>query len=123
MITEIYLVRHAHSEYSSGNEETRGLSERGRNDALTVTKLLSQENVQVVCSSPYARAIQTVERIASILGCRRTWTNGFENEISLNSATLWRTAWRQWKEVLWNPISRSQVANRIETLNYEELVR
>lgn len=69
LISEIYLVRHAHSEHSSPeNEKTRGLSERGRNDALLVTKLLSQEAIQVVCSSPYARAIQTVEGIANVLG-------------------------------------------------------
>jgi 2,3-bisphosphoglycerate-dependent phosphoglycerate mutase len=67
LITEIYLVRHAHSEYSSGHEETRTLSERGRIDALAVTELLLKERIQVVCSSPYVRAIQTVEDIANVL--------------------------------------------------------
>lgn len=68
MITEIYLVRHADSEYSSGDEETRTLSERGRIDALVVTELLLKERIQVVCSSPYARAIETVEGVANRLG-------------------------------------------------------
>lgn len=68
MLTEVYLVRHAHSEYSLGQEETRGLSDRGRNDVLTVTKLLSKEDIEVVCSSPYTRAIQTVEGTAKALG-------------------------------------------------------
>ena len=61
MITEIYLVRHAHSDYSSGDDETRALSERGRIDALAVTELLLKEHIQVICSSPYVRAVQTVE--------------------------------------------------------------
>lgn len=67
MITEIYLVRHAHSDYSSGDEETRTLSERGRIDALAVTELLLKQRIQVVCSSPYVRAVQTVEGIAHAL--------------------------------------------------------
>ena len=69
MITEIYLVRHCHSEYSSPeDEEIRGLSERGYKDVLTVTELLSEAGIQVVCSSPYARAVQTVQGIANLIG-------------------------------------------------------
>ncbi|KYP81785.1 histidine phosphatase family protein [Ferroacidibacillus organovorans] len=68
MITEIYLVRHADSDYSSGDEETRTLSERGRIDALTVTELLMKERIQMVCSSPYVRAIQTIKGTATRLG-------------------------------------------------------
>lgn len=67
MITEIYLVRHADSNYSSGDEATRTLSERGRIDALTVTELLLKERIQAVYSSPYVRAVQTVEGIADRL--------------------------------------------------------
>jgi 2,3-bisphosphoglycerate-dependent phosphoglycerate mutase len=70
MITEIYFVRHAHSEYSLEHEETRELSEQGRKDALTVTKLLVEQGIQAVCSSPYLRAIQTVEGIANVLGVK-----------------------------------------------------
>lgn len=68
MTTEIYLVRHADSDYSSGDEETRTLSERGRIDAVSVTELLWRERIQVVCSSPYVRAVQTIEGIADRLG-------------------------------------------------------
>lgn len=68
LLTEIYLVRHAHSEYSAEQEATRGLSERGRRDALTVTDPLSKERIEAVCSSPYVRAVQTVEGIARLVG-------------------------------------------------------
>jgi 2,3-bisphosphoglycerate-dependent phosphoglycerate mutase len=68
LLTEIYLVRHAHSEYSAEQEATRGLSERGRIDALSVTELLSKERIEAVCSSPYVRAVQTVEGIARLVG-------------------------------------------------------
>jgi len=68
LLTEIYLVRHAHSEYSPEQEATRGLSERGQRDAIAVTELLSDEGIQAVCSSPYVRAVQTVEGIAAFIG-------------------------------------------------------
>jgi 2,3-bisphosphoglycerate-dependent phosphoglycerate mutase len=61
--TNIYLVRHAHSTYTP-DEINRPLSERGLKDAERITELLSYENITHVVSSPYKRAIQTVEGIA-----------------------------------------------------------
>ncbi|CAN7483868.1 histidine phosphatase family protein [Rossellomorea sp. LjRoot5] len=62
-MTKLYLVRHAHSIYTS-EERTRPLSEKGRRDALNVTGRLIKEKIDVVCSSPYKRAMETVEGIA-----------------------------------------------------------
>ncbi|MCB5239091.1 histidine phosphatase family protein [Niallia circulans] len=61
--TTIYLVRHAHSVYSS-DELGRPLSEKGISDAKRVAKRMEMESVDIVLSSPYKRAIQTVEGIA-----------------------------------------------------------
>ena len=63
MITNLYFVRHAHSHYST-DELGRPLSERGLEDAKQITELLQGENMDVVISSPYKRAYQTVEGIA-----------------------------------------------------------
>ncbi|MFF2092405.1 histidine phosphatase family protein [Paenibacillus sp. NPDC058174] len=65
MITTLYLVRHAHSVYSS-DEWNRPLSERGTEDALKVADRLKNEKITAVLSSPYKRAIQTVEGLAEI---------------------------------------------------------
>ena len=62
--TTIYFVRHAHSVYSQ-DEAGRPLSEKGMKDADYITSLLKQANIDKVISSPYRRAIQTVEGIAS----------------------------------------------------------
>lgn len=62
-MTKLYLVRHAHSVYTP-EEMTRPLSGRGRRDARYVTKLLMKERIDAVCSSPYRRAVETVEGIA-----------------------------------------------------------
>lgn len=66
MLTNLYFVRHAHSIYST-DELGRPLSEKGMVDAKKITDLLLQENIEVVVSSPYKRAIQTVEGIANHL--------------------------------------------------------
>lgn len=64
--TNLYLVRHAHSVYTP-DEFERPLSDKGFADAKRVTKRLIPENIEQVISSPYKRAIQTVEGIAKHL--------------------------------------------------------
>ncbi len=66
MITSIYFVRHAHSTYTP-DELGRPLSKKGFEDAKRVTESLLSENINVVLSSPYKRAIQTVQGIADTL--------------------------------------------------------
>jgi 2,3-bisphosphoglycerate-dependent phosphoglycerate mutase len=66
-VTEIYLVRHAHSTYSP-DEYGRGLSERGKADAKRVTECMKNENIDVILSSPYKRAIETVQGVADHIG-------------------------------------------------------
>lgn len=62
MITNIFLVKHAHSIYSS-DELNRPLSEEGINESKKVLDLLIDENITNIISSPYKRAIQTVEKV------------------------------------------------------------
>ncbi|MFE6137019.1 histidine phosphatase family protein [Bacillus sp. NPDC057893] len=63
-MTTIYFVRHAHSTYTK-EERERPLSEKGWLDVQNITSLLKDEKIDVVISSPYERAIQTVEGIAN----------------------------------------------------------
>ncbi|PGK37924.1 histidine phosphatase family protein [Bacillus anthracis] len=63
-MTTIYFVRHAHSTYTK-EERERPLSEKGHGDAENVTHLLKDKHIDVVISSPYKRAIQTVQGIAN----------------------------------------------------------
>ncbi len=67
MITEIYLVRHAHSDYSP-DELGRGLSECGKEAACHGAALLQREQIEVFISSPYRRAVETIEGGAKALG-------------------------------------------------------
>ena len=62
----LYLVRHAHADYSP--DETRSLSESGRKAAVRVADLLLDRDVSAIVSSPYRRAIETVQPLADCLG-------------------------------------------------------
>lgn len=59
----IYLVRHAHSPYTP-DEWGRPLSENGFEDAKRVADFLDTVYVDRFISSPYKRAIQTIEEAA-----------------------------------------------------------
>lgn len=66
MVTNLYFVRHAHSIYTP-DELGRLLSEKGYDDAKVTTSLLEDLQIDHVISSPYKRAIQTVEGIAKYI--------------------------------------------------------
>jgi 2,3-bisphosphoglycerate-dependent phosphoglycerate mutase len=63
MNTNVYLVRHAHSIFTP-DEQRRPLSEQGKQDAELVAQILNEEKIDIIISSPYARAVETVEEVA-----------------------------------------------------------
>ncbi|WP_202709212.1 histidine phosphatase family protein [Sporosalibacterium faouarense] len=75
-MTNIYLVRHAHSVYTQ-DELNRPLSEIGKKDAQRVTEILSRKNIDYILSSPYKRSIETVEGLASYLDKEITIVDDF----------------------------------------------
>lgn len=84
MITTIYLVRHAHSVYTA-DERGRPLSSCGLEDASRVTQILSQVKIDSVISSPYKRAVETVEGISKNKRTDIIIKEGFkERELSSN---------------------------------------
>ncbi len=68
MKTIIYMVRHAESPYNEGTERTRGLTTKGKGDVEKVTEILKEEGIDVIISSPYNRAILSIEGLAQNLG-------------------------------------------------------
>ncbi len=67
MSTFVYMVRHGDSP-KSGDERTRGLTEKGQMDAERLAAVLIDEEIDVVVSSPYLRSILTVEGLAKSIG-------------------------------------------------------
>ena len=100
MITNVYLVRHAHSTYTP-DELCRPLSEKGLRDAGKVTELLSLKNISHVISSPYRRAVQTVEGIANLNKLTIVTDDGFrERKLAADSvADFQDTVLKAWENL------------------------
>lgn len=67
MKTFIYFVRHAESVYIEGVERSRGLTEKGKQDAGKIRNILVEETIDVLVSSPYRRATETIQELADAL--------------------------------------------------------
>ncbi|CDN44081.1 Phosphoglycerate mutase, partial [Paenibacillus sp. P22] len=67
MKTIIYMVRHAESPYTEGNERTRGLTSKGKADVEKITERLKDEGIELMISSPYNRAILSIKGLAEYL--------------------------------------------------------
>ena len=63
-MTTIYFIRHAESDYSVRNSRIRPLTEKGMADRSLVTKFLNDKNIDIVLSSPYKRAVDTLADFA-----------------------------------------------------------
>lgn len=68
MITTVYFVRHAEPNYKNHDDMTRELSEKGLKDRKLVTDFFMDKEIQIVLSSPYKRAIDTVRQFAEKKG-------------------------------------------------------
>lgn len=65
MQTTIYMIRHAESPFVFGEEKTRGLSKEGLEKSKKVAEIFEDIDVDLIASSSYRRAIQTVEYLAN----------------------------------------------------------
>ncbi len=69
MKTNIYFVRHAESNFVPNDDNcSRPLSAKGKEDAENLIKYFSGINITKVLSSPYNRAVHTVQDIAEDKG-------------------------------------------------------
>jgi 2,3-bisphosphoglycerate-dependent phosphoglycerate mutase len=64
-MSPFYLIRHAHADYSS--DEQRPLSLKGQADAERVAEVLCRYPITQIYSSPFQRALQTVNPLAKKL--------------------------------------------------------
>ena len=76
-MTNIYFVRHAEPNYNNHDDLTRELSPKGMMDRALVTEFLTDKQVDIVLSSPYKRAADTVAHFASLRDLPITTINDF----------------------------------------------
>ncbi len=64
MQTVVYFVRHAEPNYNNHDDMERELSEKGMRDRTLVTTFLRDKNIDIALSSPFKRAIDTIQDFA-----------------------------------------------------------
>lgn len=64
-MTTVYFVRHAEVDYKVHNDEIRPLTEKGKEDTRLITEFFKEKEIQVILSSPYKRAIDTIRDLAN----------------------------------------------------------
>lgn len=68
-MTTLYFVRHSEVEYRNDVEDSkRQLSNKGQLDVANLIKYFESKQIDEVISSPYKRAIQTVEGVSKRIG-------------------------------------------------------
>ena len=67
-MTTVYFVRHAEPNYENHDDMSRELSAKGLEDRKLVTRFLNDKHVDVVLSSPFKRAVDTVRDFADSKG-------------------------------------------------------
>ena len=77
-MTTIYFVRHAEPNYNNHDDMSRELTNKGLKDRGLVTDFLADKQIDVVLSSPYKRAIDTVSEFAELKGLGITIIDEFK---------------------------------------------
>lgn len=77
-MTTIYFVRHAEPNYNNHDDMSRELSEKGLRDRTLVTEFFKDKQIDVVLSSPFKRAVDTVREFAKRQGMEIELIEGFQ---------------------------------------------
>lgn len=64
----IYLVRHAEPNYNNHDDATRELTAKGLQDCQLLVNFFDQKPINTIISSPYKRAVDTIQPVADQLG-------------------------------------------------------
>lgn len=67
-MTKVFFVRHAQPVHSHAGDRTRPLTEEGTADAKIVVETLKDKEIDIFCSSPYKRSIDTIQGTADYYG-------------------------------------------------------
>lgn len=77
-MTKVFFVRHAEPNYENHDDISRELSDKGLKDRELVTSFLMDKEIDIVLSSPYKRAIDTVRGFAEVTGIDVTVIDEFK---------------------------------------------
>lgn len=76
-MTTVFYVRHAEPNYQNHQDAARELSPKGLQDRMLVTQFLSGKQIDVLISSPFKRAVDTIQEYADSVGLDITLHDAF----------------------------------------------
>lgn len=123
-MTTVYFVRHAEPNYMNHDDMLRELTQKGLEDSKLVTRLLADKNVDIIFSSPYKRAIDTLRDFSEFSELKIHLENDFR-ERKVDScwiddfASFCKAQWMDFDYKL----SDGETLREVQTRNIEALNR
>ena len=81
-MTNVYFIRHCESDNRVHDPQSRPLTEKGLNDRPVVEKYLADKKIDVILSSPFKRAYDTVASFAEVHGLPVEIIDDFRERLS-----------------------------------------
>ncbi len=98
MKTTVYFVRHAQSDNTHKEEMTRPLTAKGMEDRMLALAYLKDKKIDAIYSSPYQRAVTTVQPLADHLGLPVITEPAFRERETGDTTGIENFAQRQWED-------------------------
>lgn len=100
--TTVYFIRHAEPDFTNHNDLERPLTAKGKEDTKLVTAFLANKNIDVVLSSPFRRAVETVQDFADSKGFTIHLVEDFRER---KVGTEWIEEFHQFAQHQWEDFS------------------
>ncbi|MDR1917475.1 MAG: histidine phosphatase family protein [Christensenellaceae bacterium] len=117
MKTVVYFVRHAESDRTVHDDRPRPLTAKGVMDSLLVTNFLKDKNIEIILSSPYRRAVDTIKGFAESIGKEIALDEAYrEREIGIWVDDIKSFIERQWADFSYKlDFPNSESLNDVQT--------
>lgn len=123
-MTTIYFIRHAEPDYTNHNDRERPLTQKGKEASKSVTQYLSDKIIDMVLSSPYTRAVETIKDFADSFGHPILIVEDFR-ERKVDS--IWIENFNKFTEMQWNDfdykLSDGECLREVQSRNIDALVQ
>ncbi len=80
-MTKVFFIRHSEPDYSNHDDLLRPLTAKGIQDRKIATDYLEDKKIDIVLSSPYKRAVQTLEDFADKFGFKIETIEDFHERV------------------------------------------
>ncbi|MCM1285607.1 MAG: histidine phosphatase family protein [Acetobacter sp.] len=121
-MTNVYFIRHAEPNYNNHDDMSRELSDKGMHDRKLVSDFLLNKHIDIVFSSPYKRAIDTIYDFARTVNLDIEIIEDFrERKVGSDWISEFNTfCKKQWKNFNFK-LSDGESLNEVQSRNIKAL--